>query len=118
MQLVVIAVAERVDEVKKIRDVSIAMRAYARQANNHELEADAIEIRMRATRRMDQMRQEQAATIGLSKGTRGSKVGFITSRRWQVGPVRRAFSLSPTAFPIWNIFASQFAVRRWSWVKF
>src|SRR5262249_21285813 len=39
--------------------------------NNHELEADAIEIRMRATRRMDQMRQEQAKTIGLAKGGGG-----------------------------------------------
>jgi hypothetical protein len=29
----------------------------------------AIEIRMRATRRMDQMRQEQKATIGLAKPT-------------------------------------------------
>jgi N6-adenosine-specific RNA methylase IME4 len=63
-----IAAAVRVDEVKKIRDISIAMKAYARQADNHDLEADAIEIRMRATRRMDQMRQEQKATVGLAKG--------------------------------------------------
>jgi N6-adenosine-specific RNA methylase IME4 len=67
-----IAAAKRVDEVKHIRDVGIAMRAYARQADNHDLEADAIEIRMRATRRMDQMRQEQKATVGLAKGTRGA----------------------------------------------
>jgi N6-adenosine-specific RNA methylase IME4 len=44
------------------------MKAYARQAKNHTLEADAIEIRMRATRRMDQMRQDQKATVGLAKG--------------------------------------------------
>lgn len=67
-----IAAAKSIDEVKQIRDVSIAMRAYARQANNHELEADAIEIRMRATRRMDQMRQQQKATVGLSKGAQGT----------------------------------------------
>src|SRR6516165_1754106 len=48
-----IAVAKRVDEVKHIRDVSIAMKAYARRANNHEMEADPIEIRMRAARRLD-----------------------------------------------------------------
>jgi len=65
-----IAEAKRVDEVKRIRDVSIALKAYARQARNYELEADAIEIRMRATRRMDQMRQEQKATVGLAKGGR------------------------------------------------
>jgi hypothetical protein len=35
------------------------------------LEADAIEIRMRATRRMDQMRQGQKATVGLNKGAQG-----------------------------------------------
>jgi N6-adenosine-specific RNA methylase IME4 len=67
-----IAAAKQVDEVKQIRDLSIAMKAYARQANNHELEADAIEIRMRATRRMDQMRLEQKATVGLVKGGRQS----------------------------------------------
>ena len=65
-----VAEAKSVDEVREIRDVSIAMKAYARQANNHQLEADAIEIRMRATRRMDEMRQEQKATIGLNEGGR------------------------------------------------
>ena len=63
-----IAAAKSVDEVKTIRNVSIAMKAYARQAGNRSLEADALEIRMRATRRMDQMRQEQKDTIGLPKG--------------------------------------------------
>ena len=50
------------------------MAAYARQAKNKDLEADAIEIRMRATRRLDQLRQAQKETVGLSTGTRGSKV--------------------------------------------
>ena len=63
-----IAAARNVDDVKDIRDVSIAMRAYARQAGDKTMEANAIEIRMRATRRMDQMRQEQKATVGLATG--------------------------------------------------
>jgi hypothetical protein len=33
------------------------MAAYARQAKNRDLKADAIEIRLRATRRLDQLRQ-------------------------------------------------------------
>jgi hypothetical protein len=40
-------------------------RAYARQAENFELAADATEIRMRATRRMDEMRREQKETEGV-----------------------------------------------------
>jgi hypothetical protein len=40
---------------------------------NREFEADAIEIRMRATRRMDQMRMAQKETVGLSAGARGSR---------------------------------------------
>ena len=50
------------------------MAAYARQARSRELEADAIEICLRATRRLDQLRQAQKETIGLSAGTRGSRV--------------------------------------------
>lgn len=68
-----IAAAKSVDEVKDIRDASFALRAYARQAKNRTLEADAIEIRMRATRRVDQMRQEQKATFVLASGKEGKR---------------------------------------------
>lgn len=44
------------------------MAAYARQARNRDLEADAVEIRMRATRRLIQLRQAQKETIGFNPG--------------------------------------------------
>jgi hypothetical protein len=68
-----IAAARSIDEVKKIRDAAVAMRAYARIARNKEIEADAVEIRMRAMRRLDEMREQQKATIGLATGADASR---------------------------------------------
>ena len=68
-----VAEARTVAEAKAIHDQAVAMAAYARLAKNCELEADAIEIRMRATRRLDQLRQVQSETVGLSVGARGSR---------------------------------------------
>ena len=70
-----LAEARSVDEVKDIRDKMVAMAAYARQAKNRDLEADAVEIRMRATRRLDQLRQTQKETVGLNPGGRPVKSG-------------------------------------------
>jgi hypothetical protein len=53
------------------------MAAYARQAKNKDLEADAVEIRLRATRRLDQLRQAQKETVGLNTGTRGQLSGGL-----------------------------------------
>lgn len=63
-----LAEAVRLDEVKHIRDAAVAMAAYARQAKNRQAEADAVVLRLRATRRLDQLRQAQKDSVGLAKG--------------------------------------------------
>lgn len=79
-----LAEAKAVDEVKKIRDVAEAMRAYAKQAKNKWLEIDAAEIRFRAERRIGELMSSQRETIGLNEGQRlagRDSAGPIQTRR-------------------------------------
>lgn len=70
-----LAEARSVDEVKDIRDRAEAMRAYARMANDTQMEMDAAELRLRAERRLGIMLAEQKRTVGLHQGGRPSKTG-------------------------------------------
>jgi N6-adenosine-specific RNA methylase IME4 len=63
-----LADAKSVDEVKNVRDVAMAMKLYARQAKNKDLEADAFEVRKRAEHRLGEMIAQQKVTIGLATG--------------------------------------------------
>jgi phage N-6-adenine-methyltransferase len=74
-----IAEAKSVDEVLHIRGESEMLRAYARQANNKTLEADAAEIRLRAERRLGELIRAQKETVGLNTDSR--LVGPSTTRQ-------------------------------------
>ncbi|PWJ88408.1 N6-adenosine-specific RNA methylase IME4 [Mesorhizobium loti] len=65
-----LASAKSIDEVKDFHDKAEAMRAYARQAKNHQMEVDAAEIRIRAERRLGELIVAQKTTIGLNPGGR------------------------------------------------
>ena len=82
------AVAEcrAVDAVKNIRDKAVAMAAYAKQARNKQLQADAAEIQMRATRRLGQLIEEQKKTVGLAKGSKGQLRGRTASGGVRISP--------------------------------
>lgn len=56
--------AHRVDEVKDIHDKAVAMRAYAIQAKNADLEVMAAEVRVRAERRLGELIE-----VGKANGT-------------------------------------------------
>jgi hypothetical protein len=84
--------------VKDIHDQAVAMAACARLAKNRELEADAIEIRMRATRRMDQMRQAQKETVGLSAGARQTHAASQGLDKNRAHQARLLGAMDETAF--------------------
>lgn len=65
-----LADAKNIDEVKDIFNKTEALRAYARMANDTQLELDAAEIRVRAERRLGAMLAAQKEADGLSKGGR------------------------------------------------
>jgi hypothetical protein len=63
-----VAEASTVDDVQHITAQAEAVRAYARQAKNRQLEIDAAEIRIRAERRLGELMAAQAETVGKAKG--------------------------------------------------
>lgn len=58
-------------DVMDIKDLAEMRAAAARIAGNRQLEMQAVELRMRATRKLGQILDQQKATVGFNKGTRG-----------------------------------------------
>ena len=71
-----IATAKNVDEVKQIHDKAEAVRAYARQAKNKTLEIDAVEIRIRAERRLGELLAVMPKATG-AKGIGNPKSALV-----------------------------------------
>jgi len=63
-----LAAAKAVDDVMEIVAHADAVRVYARQAKNRQMEIDAAEIRIRAERRLGELMAAQKARVGAAKG--------------------------------------------------
>jgi hypothetical protein len=72
-----LAESHRVDEVKNIHDKTEAMRVYAIQAKNVDLEVMASEIRLRGERRLGELLIEAKQAGRLSRGQPKRNCGTI-----------------------------------------
>jgi N6-adenosine-specific RNA methylase IME4 len=63
-----IAACAKPIEAKRIKDFADSMRVFAKRAGNKEMEADCVEIRMRATRRVGQLMKVQPKAKGGEHG--------------------------------------------------
>jgi hypothetical protein len=68
-----LAAAKAVDDVLEIGAQADAVRAYARQAKNRQMEIDAAEIRIRAERRLGELMAAQKATVGRATGNQHTR---------------------------------------------
>ena len=81
-----LAAAHRVDEVKDIHNLALAMEVYAYQAKDRAFVVWAAEIKRRARRRIGELMAEQRAAGKLAKG---STQPTILSHRTRRGWIRR-----------------------------
>jgi hypothetical protein len=69
-----IAEAATVDEVKRVLALACGLAAAARQATDHEMEAEAVALKLEAERRLGQLMAAQRATVGLATGGDAARV--------------------------------------------
>lgn len=109
--------AKSVDEVMEYINESAALRAYAKQAKNKQLELDAWEIRNRAERRLGEMILAQKETVGLHKGgnpnlpTPTKSEGVATLKEAGIDHKLSASSQKLAAIPR-QVYFEQLAARR------
>jgi hypothetical protein len=84
-----IAEARKIDEVKDIRDKALAIRMYARQAQNTEAEEQAREIRLRAERKCGQMTAQPPTAQGQRSDLTSDHAGSKLEALSQAGISRR-----------------------------
>ncbi|CAN5541398.1 hypothetical protein BH10PSE6_BH10PSE6_13290 [soil metagenome] len=75
-----LAAAKTVDDVMDVVAHADAVRVYARQAKNRQMEIDAVEIRIRAERRLGELMAAQKAMVGVNSGAAGQgrpKIGGV-----------------------------------------
>ena len=80
-----LAMAAKIDEVLNIRDQASAMKAYARVSKNKDLEIHAMEIRIRAERKLGELIIKQKEATGLAAGGRPKKTPQTESRGFSEG---------------------------------
>jgi hypothetical protein len=69
----------RVDEVKRIRDQASALEFYAYQAKDAQLASHAVEVKLRAARRLGELLKVLRKAGRLARGTRGQLKGRAPS---------------------------------------
>lgn len=84
----------RVDEVKRIRDQASALEFYAYQAKDAQLACHAVEVKLRAARRLGELLKELRKAGRLARGTRGQLNGRSSGGLLKNPPEKNAATLA------------------------